>query len=71
MPWPAITEGSSYGWMKVRPSRAAIACARAAASASVSPSSTTSAPCTCVLFTLLFGVPRGITITARTPSRVA
>ena len=42
-----------------------------AASASVSPSITTSAPCTCVPLILLFGVPRGITMTARAPRRVA
>src|SRR5690349_20746288 len=71
VPWPAMTPGSSYGWMKVRPSRSASSCAWAADSARVSPCSTTRAPQPSVRTTLVTGVNFGMTIVAAMPASEA
>ena len=71
VPWPAITAGSSYGWMKTScRSQRPVAAACAAASASVSPCSTTVAPQAAVRVTLVDGVNFGMTMVAAMPSEL-
>ena len=71
VPWPAMMAWSSNGCTKLRPCSRARACACALAASSVSPCRITSAPKPCVRATFTPGVKRGITITARMPSRSA
>ena len=66
-----MTARSSNGWTNTSPSRAASIIACAIASASVSPCSTTSAPQPAVRVIFDTGVPCGMTITDRMPSRLA
>jgi hypothetical protein len=59
VPCPAITAGSSKGWMKTRPSRSASPSACSRAASKPSPCSTTSAPKPRVRSTLTMGVATG------------
>ena len=67
VPCPAITSGSSNGWISTRPLVAVNSSQRAFASAKVSPASSTSAPSSRTASTLISGVVCGITISALRP----
>ena len=67
VPCPAMTSGSSYGAMNVRPCSARRRWASAFATSKVSPQRTISAPSACTASTLISGVVVGITMTARMP----
>jgi len=71
LPCPAITSGSSNGWMKVSPRSRAISRACSQAWSKSSPCSCTSPPRSSTACTLIAGVVCGMTITAGMPRRRA
>mmetsp|Transcript_7739 Transcript_7739/g.27204 ORF Transcript_7739/g.27204 Transcript_7739/m.27204 type:complete len:380 (+) Transcript_7739:493-1632(+) len=71
VPCPAITAGSSKGWMRVRPSSRARLSAYACVSSNASPTSATSPPSASTAFTLIPGVVTGMHTTALVPSLAA
>ena len=71
VPCPAITSGSSNGWMKVRWRSRAIVSACSYAWSYSSPCRTTSPPRSITDWTLIRGVVCGITIVAGMPRRRA